>query len=749
MTPAPEAPEKVRIRAASATVGPRRTGIAAPCPIGPLLFIPLACLLFAPSLSFALDGRLDLRNTYQEGRAGGEEFSAHTRREEILLRQPIGVRSRFTLATRFRVLREFSDSRIQGTSSDFEAVTLQPGANLDYSSHYFRLGLQGSGYRREFTADSEAPVLERLEYGGWVNLRSERGTNLDARWQRNDSRRDVTGIGREEVRESALSLGAEQGIRRVGRFKYAYSRLRNDAVDREVLTTHQSHTFEYRGSGRFREDRGDIQVRANSRYFDQKVESPADGSQGLYVTPLSGGYLLDDTPEAIDPLEDGPTQVSGLYDRDRSTPTEIDLGDDASMVREFGGDYRNLLYDFGDETRMDSVFLYVDRILLTPDLYRWRIFVSNDPERSQFEEVSPADFTIRYRELGTGFQGWEFVFPAGITARFLKIVDVKIGETEPELFITELEVFSKDEDSGNVRTEDNATHRIDGSVGYAVTDYFRVRYDGLYRERVFSETNQDLVERSHGFSSQWDVGRLLVSGRYETHSLSSPTRKGTDTENMGVSLRAGRSGPVSGTFAWSRSRDRSGNLDKATDNYSLGFNWQIAPALRFDQKVTHGRLDDFDEGLLSSSYSLATNVRARPVATVNIDLRRTDRWVDLEAGTGFTRFNDTSITLAWIPFPQLNYRSEARYQVRGDSNWITQNLLSWSPFPGGDLEPRLTLSHFRDTRNDSDQRGAGATMLWKVYPRLRTEGDLQFQQYRRGEEKSSPITGGFRVALTF
>lgn len=749
MTPAPEAPEKVRNRDSSSIVGPRRTGGAGLRPVFPLPFLLAASLLLAPARSSAVDGRIDLRNTYQEGRAGGEKFRTHTRREELLLRQPVGLGNRISFSARFRVLRDFSDSRVQGTENEFETLTLQPGANLDYRSRSLQIGLQWSEYRREFGADAEAPAIERGEYGGWANYRNEQGTRLDARWQRTDSWREETSIGRQEVVEDVSSLGAEQDVPRVGRFRYGYSRLRNDAVGREVLTTNESHILEYNGSARFLEERADIQLRARSRFFDQKVESGLEGDPALYVTPLSGGYLLDDTPETIDPLEDGPTPAPDLYDRDRLAPTEIDLGDEAAVVREFGGDYRNLLFDFGDEARMDSAFLYVDRILLTPDLYQWRIFTSNDPERTLFEELSPADFTVRYRELGTGLQGWEFVFPVGITARFLKIVDVKIGDTEPELRVTELEVFSKEGDGANVRTEENTTHRVDGSVGYALTDRLRVRYDAMYRERIFSQTGRDLVERSHGISSQWDVWRVNIAAHYETHYLASPTRTGTDTNNLGASLRAGRGSAVSGSLAWSRSLDRSGSLDKVTDNYSAGFSWQAAPALRFDQKVTHGRLDDRGEGLLSRSYSLSTNVRTRPVATVNIDIRRNDRWVDLEAGAGFTRFNDTAITLGWVPFPQINYRSEARYQVRGDANWITQNFLTWTPLPGGDIEPRLTLSHFRDTRNDNSQRAASAAVVWKVYPRLRTEGNIQYQHYRSGDETSNPITGGFRVALTF
>ena len=38
--------------------------------------------------------------------------------------------------------------------------------------------------------------------------------------------------------------------------------------------------------------------------------------------------------------------VSSLFDRDRLNPTEIDLGDDAPIGWQFGGDYRNMRVSF-------------------------------------------------------------------------------------------------------------------------------------------------------------------------------------------------------------------------------------------------------------------------------------------------------------------------------------------------------------------------------------------------------------------
>lgn len=720
-------------------------------PAAPLAgaILGLLCLFLTPGTSPAIDGYVDLRNTLQEGTTAGETFRTHTRREEILVGQRIGVQARFTLETRLRVLQESTDNRFQGVTTDSERLTLQPSALLGFRSRYVRFGSEVSGYRREFTAGTEGPRIERMNYVAWTTYQNERGTRLDGRYDRTDSWREDASIPRENVRERTATGSVEQAVPHAGRFKYGYSNLLNDAVTRETKTTHESHTIEYDGAGRFLRDRGDISLRTRSQFFTQRVETNPGGTAGVYQTALTAGVLLDDTPETIDPLEADPVPAPALIDGDRTASAGIDLGDNASAVREFGGDYRNLLLDFGADTPMDSAYLYVDRILLTPELYQWRVYVSSDPEGRQFQEIAPGGFTARYREWSTGLQGWEFTIPGGVTARFLKIVDIKLGNTIPDLLVTELEVYAREAAEKATRTERTTTHRVDGSVGYEITEGLRARYDALYRERNFDDSRDNLVERSNGFSLGADYGGFYFSSRYEMHSLSSPSRNNTDTDNTLLSLRRGRGAPLSAVLSWTRARDRSTGLDKITDNYSFGYLWQIFPALRLDQKVSHGRLEDRAQDETSRSFNFVTTLRSRPVATVSVDLQRSDRWVDREASTGFVRFNDTSLFLGWTPFAQISFRNEFRYQVRAESDWSSQSFLSWRPFPGGDMEPRITLNHFRDTRTDDTDRGVAFSLDWRVRPRLRVEGDIQVERSKSAGVTSTPVNSGVRVALTF
>ena len=53
------------------------------------------------------------------------------------------------------------------------------------------------------------------------------------------------------------------------------------------------------------------------------------------------------------------------------------------MVRQYGGDYRNLIFDFGEIEEMSQILVYVDREVRFPDLNQWLVYVSDDPEGSR------------------------------------------------------------------------------------------------------------------------------------------------------------------------------------------------------------------------------------------------------------------------------------------------------------------------------------------------------------------------------
>ena len=154
------------------------------------------------------------------------------------------------------------------------------------------------------------------------------------------------------------------------------------------------------------------------------------------IKTISGVYKKDggaivingQEVEIHDPLEEELITESALYDRDRNTATIIDIGDEAPIAWQFGGDYRNIQYDFGEIVDVFGGFLFVDRILDFPDLIEWRIFSSSDPDGRIWTELDPQAAEATYTELSTGLQGWELTLSSPVSARFIKIVDVKLAQ---------------------------------------------------------------------------------------------------------------------------------------------------------------------------------------------------------------------------------------------------------------------------------------------------------------------------------
>ena len=203
----------------------------------------------------------------------------------------------------------------------------------------------------------------------------------------------------------------------------------------------------------------------------------AETGDGLSLqTPLNIGYVLDDSPETLDPLEPQPTPLPALADLDRDTPTSLDIGDDAPPVREYGGDYRNILVDFGDAQTLAAATLYVDRVVSFPQFLTWRIYVSDDPDANTWQAVPDADYTAIYTERTDGRQAWDFEFATPLVSRRWKFVDVKSGPVEPELFVTELELYAP---ATNERLlSDNVLWRnfVNGGADYDLLSNLTVSY---------------------------------------------------------------------------------------------------------------------------------------------------------------------------------------------------------------------------------------------------------------------------------
>lgn len=741
---------------------PRRTPRGAGCifvsPL-PTRFRPvLLCgavivALFAAAPARALDGWADLRGYRQQGRAGASAYTTRSIQSEGRLDQRIDFSRALYLQIRYGALREANWSDFGGELTDYETVTQQPNVILTFRRGSFRLGLSGDGYRRDyFGAGLAGRRDDRLEIGGWSRYVTG-PLQLNLRWFDAElKRRDDSGLDDARTRERTGSASARLTLPAGSDLTYTYTE--NDHRDRTLDSRDlfRTHALDYRGTLALG-DRIRLSWDAQARLFTQTLTGPLTGGRNLLL-PLTGGYRIDDTPLIEDPLEAPTTPVSALYDHDRTTPTTIDIGDAASVGHEFGGDARNLRYDFGGPEELGLALLYVDRIVVFNRLIRWRLYVSNDPEGRLWTELPDSAATVTWREWDASLRGWQVDFPVPtggqpVRARFFKLVDEKYGPTLPNLYVTELEVYDRQEATRAESREQTVRTRVNSDLVYQIARDWQFRYALHLDEQRFDDDDNNLSATGHAGQLRWTRRLWSAGGSYETQRLRSNSRADTDTRLWGLNVARGTNTRFDTGLSWIRQDDRSREEPRVTDTYALHSSYQILPDLNVSERVTYGRVRDAEYGGGSRAWVVTGLVRAAPRPNLGVDLWHTRRWIDEEAGAGFTPYNESESLVRWAPWPLVSLSSQVRYQVREDADWLVRHLASWTPLVGGSLEVQLSLNDFRDTRADLSQRGGGFTLTWRPRARVTFEAGLEKTRFKQRGELSWPLSSTARGNWTF
>ena len=712
----------------------------------PAVLLALLGLAALPLDAQALDGRVEVRGSRRGGVISGLDFTTTTLNEDYQVGQRLGLAPRLLFQVGYLARRENIKSSGAGLDSETERVSLVPSLSLAYQTGLLRCGAGGDGLRKdEFFQAGTSRRDDRLNYSLWA--RTDSGDlNVDTRWQATRAWRYET-LNDSELQDRNFSLTAAYKSARAGDLTYQFSDTRHENILQGSENRFRTHDLAYSGSARFAGDRGTSSIQLRTTHFQQRNITREGTGRGLLV-PLWSGYLLDDTPETWDPLEDDPQQVASLADNDRLGSTGINLGDDAPAVREFGGDFRNVIFDFGEPEPVVGATLYVDRILDFPELMTWAAYATDDPEGRDYGGAL-GGVTGVYREFPTGEQGWEFTFPEPVTARFIKFVDTKLGLTGPGLFVTELEVYQAA--TTNETRQTTRRHRLIGELGYDLRANLDVSYNTDLSLQEFDDSARDLTGQNHTFGARWRPGTWALSGRYMINKLTRDDRAGTDATSGQLSLASDQSRKGRLRLSWLRTDDRSAGRNQTTDNYTIQGNWDVFPDLEGVQQMGYGSRDFQLEHTESSPWFTTTSVRGAPRPNVQVDLRRTDRWVtDQTGGSGFTEFNQTEGILSWALLPLLRWSSLARYQMRGgDSDWVLRNNLSWSPLPGGRVASQFYLNDYQDSATEIIQRGGGVNLTWRAAGSLMFEGGAEWQYTRQLGQRSSPVNLHFRGNWTF
>ena len=143
----------------SARFAPRLGGLA------------VGCVLLAGALpAAAIDGRLDVRQTHQEGRSGTLAYQTDNLREVYSLGERASLTSRLYFSLDALVRRESLESTSLFATTTSDRTSLLPNATLTYRTDHHRLGLTGRATRTDQVRTGQADQRdEYLDATAWYN----------------------------------------------------------------------------------------------------------------------------------------------------------------------------------------------------------------------------------------------------------------------------------------------------------------------------------------------------------------------------------------------------------------------------------------------------------------------------------------------------------------------------------------------------------------------------------------------------
>jgi hypothetical protein len=727
----------------------RRRMPASVC-LGVLGCLPPVLLLAAATAAQAVDGRAEVRTNHQEGRVGTEAYSSDNRWELLGADEMIRFSRVSSLRLEYTARRELLKGSSAGSAVENHLVVLTPAAHLSWQFDGVRMTAHALGNRID-RDDTGLPTLrdDSFEYGLWATAR--RGALMaDLNFLDSTSWRRTEGDDREnQDRNGRATLRYD--LTPNDEVHYQYSRVDLDAVTLGHRTTFDTHQVQYRGDHGFASDRGRVSVNLlRSRFKQKDVFDTVSAEQ--YVLPNNAAWYLDDTPSELDPLENQPQAAPGLIDNDRTTPTVINLGDNAPPVRDQGGDYRNILLDFGEPQSVGSAYLYVDRRLTyLPQLMAWDLYFCDEAEGFDWGQPVPtSQWSATWFELETGRQGWEIRFNGGeVTHRRLKLVNRKLGPTMGDLFVTEFETYTTVVSSEPERTSQQDRTMLNGELAYALTPRLRFRAGASLdrRDQVGAQGNLDRVNNSA--TLDYRLNQWLLSGQVQTSRETTPSGLDTDSNTRILALSRRAPGRFGANLSWMVTEDDNYNARYRTEAMSGDVTWRAAPELVFLQRASRGwRESDYGTGD-SDSWVLSSEIRSAPRPGLRIDLRRIERWVTEEAGVGFTTYSESEANATWEILPLLSWSGQIVRQKQERSDTMIRNSLAWTPLPGGSMAWSFQANDYQDTRTDQLRRGGGASVDWRPRPRLTLAGSVDKSYERLQGRESWPLSFQFRGYWTF
>ena len=612
-------------------------------------------------------------------------------------------------------------SKSEGTKTDVDEKLLRPFARLTLSNPIYQASVEYRTNQREEKITGQPKTedyIDTLEtFLGWKPLDLPSLTLHYTQTHTHDHPETIDQMVKLLTLNTDYVAWQELGLH------YVYTRQDTENRKANFDTLEQNHLGRVEYSHNFLNNRLFLNTNYRIRYNLLKV--PQSGTQEVALQRFRGLSIVNDNPAQ------GPLDLNdALIDGNVVVSAGIDIGLAGDETR-----FTNIGLDFGLPVQVDQVRIWVDRSL-TPevaDSFSWNVYTSPDNTANStwtlVSTVFPADLdTLRNR--------LDINFPQ-VTTRFIKVVTTPLSPAVsgainfPNIFVTEMQGFvtaSGEEHNEFTTIEQN----YDLNLTSRISENTRVGYNLNFTSRDQDPTNQNTTLLSNDLFLSHVFNRIFSTSARVSRSDQDTNNKKTTEYDYSAVLR----GAYLPTFDQSLSFSASSfkEEDDSSDNFAI--------FLRNNARLYPGWSMFVDSGFTWN----------RPLASNEVE-----KDLVLRAGTNFVPNNKFNLDMTYriskplesnqdtesqyelgafyVPFRSLSLNANVRYidQI-GVNNWYQNYLLTWSPFPDGDLQFFFNCTQTLSSSTNQKQTTIGPGLNWSVgnhfflemfYNVLRSKSDTQ------------------------
>jgi hypothetical protein len=623
-----------------------------------------------------------------------------------------------------RLDKESSDSESDGSTSKATSINIMPSVALTLANPFVYAGI--SYDKQEQTqggllATSSTNIRETRS--AYLGFKPEGLPTLDMRLSKSAT------YDKERVSTDQVSTTVQINSRYapIKNLDLSYQATSSDGEDRltsiESVALSQSVRAGY--STRFFKDRVTLSTNyiVNLQEVKTTSSSGAGGMTMLQLFPVAGLSSINETP-ILGTLNVNLSLIDGVL----VTSSGINIGQLPSL----GGDStkRNVGLDFGTETEVNDLFVWVDRNLPTSiaGSFVWDIYISSDNLNwSLYQTGIAATFGQFDNRFEIAFTNVKTRYIKAVTRPLSVAVAIPLGVDVTNIFITELQAFlekSAAQSDVSKSTQRSQLFDLSGRLNIFASDTQSLFYDIYYQDHNSQQDDQ------HSQSSML-VNALIASQRFSkvltgSAKVTRENDKNVDGSSTGKAIydaslvATGNSLPkLSHNLVVTGRNEVDDGTASDTETLFLYNNAEIYPGI--DVSLTGGEtLATSTTGTHNVSTMVNCGATVVPHKALSINMYY-DRTVSKQSGNGVTPSTSirqsSSASVSFNPFSSLYLvGSIATIDETDKPHQTTRNVgISWSLQPsGGALQLSFTYNENISPDDQTKTRTMGPSIRWKI-----------------------------------